>query len=81
MSNVSGGGRPNPRSNITIPQVDTDPVSPTAEQAWVKKTAVAVPISHTIFTLGLTIPGGSTPPAYEFKYRTKEGTTVSVALT
>ena len=63
-----------------IPQYDTDPVSPESEHAWVLRTGVSIPISHSLLFYGLTMPGGG-GFTYEFKYRSKEGTTVSVPLT
>jgi hypothetical protein len=63
-----------------IPQYDTDPASPEAEHAWVLRTGVPVPLSYSLLHYGLTAPGGG-GFTYDFKYRTLEGTTVSVALT
>ena len=71
-----------------IPQLDTDPASPNAEDAWVLKTGGGVSGGGVIqgwIGLGstpiLTVGAGAGAATYEFKYRTQEGTTKKVALT
>jgi hypothetical protein len=72
MSDIKGG-------DFTIPQLNSDPASPAAEDAWVRKTAGTGGGEPIGMLLGLTYPG-SGPTVYEFSYRTKEGTTVRVEL-
>lgn len=68
----------------TIPQLNTDPASPNAEDAWVKRTGSgsSIPDGTPIgLLLALTYTGNSGSSfTYAFAYRTKEGTTVRVAL-
>lgn len=68
-----------------IPQVDTDPASPNAEDAWVLKTQSAgVGGGVIIAPLGLGFlaltPGAGSSSSYKFSYRTKEGSTKRVTL-
>lgn len=71
------------RTKDIIPQRDTDPANPRAEESWVLKTftgggaGAGEPYG---LLLALTKPGDGASTAYRLKYRTKEGTTVSVAL-
>jgi len=57
-----------------IPQYTEDPISPQAEDTWVRKTAL---LSHTLLQIGLTTPTNK----YELRYRTQENVTVGVILT
>lgn len=77
MSQVfsSGGGGSN-----SIQQLESDPASPAAEEVWVLKAGGAGgSLQWSILQWGLMLGGG--PVTYTLKYRTIEGTTVSVALT
>ena len=69
-----------------IPQLDTDPASPNAEDAWVRKTQSAgVGGGVIIAPLGLGFialtPASGVSISYDLSYRTQEGTTKRVALT
>ena len=68
-----------------IKQVSTDPSSPKAETAWVLRTGSggSIPDGTPIgLLLVLTYKDNAgTAFTYEFKYRTKEGTTVVATLT
>lgn len=64
----------------TIPQLSADPSSPAAEDSWVLYTAPTGSGEAMGMLLTLTYPG-SGPTSYNLKYRTNEGTTVSVLLT
>lgn len=71
------------RKKDAIPQLDADPASPKAEDAWVLKTstgggAEGEPIG---LLLALTYSGSADASTYTLSYRTKESTTVRVALT
>jgi hypothetical protein len=67
-----------------IPQFSTDPASPTTECAWVLKSGGGTGGGKIQAFLGLGFPylsintGGVS--TYALKYRTKEGTTISTAL-
>lgn len=63
-----------------IPQYDADPVSPTAEDAWVRRSPVFSSGSPFGFLFLLTATA-ITGYTYAFRYRNKEGSTVGVALT
>jgi len=69
-----------------IPQLDADPASPNAEDAWVLRSGGAVSGGGVIkgwIGLGSTpilSPGSGGASTYALKYRTQEGTTVGVAL-
>lgn len=67
------------RQKDIIRQLTTDPASPKSQDAWVLKSGggdtLGVPYG---LLLSLTQPGS--PITYQFRYRTKEGTTISVAL-
>lgn len=61
-----------------IPQYTSDPASPQSEEAWVLRTIGGGGGTPLGLTLVFTEAGsGST---YKFKYRTREGSTVSVDL-
>lgn len=67
---------------VTIPQLNSDPSSPTAESAWVLRTGSGgagggKPIG---LLLSLTTTGAGGSLAYQFSYRTKDGTTKRVTL-
>lgn len=61
-----------------IPQYSSDPSSPKPEEAWVLRSTGGGGGSPVGLLLAITTPGSGN--SYAFKYRTKEGTTVSVAL-
>lgn len=69
--------------SVSIPQYDADPVSPSAEDAWVRKSTTGggagVGEAYGLL-LTLTQPGAGAGSTYEFSYRTQEGTTVRVEL-
>lgn len=67
---------------VSIPQVNTDPVAPAAESAWVlRTTAGAIPDGTPIgLLLALTYTGNTGSSSYQFSYRTNEGTTIRVAM-
>ena len=69
---TSGGG------TVNIPELTSDPVSPTPQSAWVlnQGTAGGSPIG---LLLSLTYAGQIGP--YSFSYRTLENTTIRVILT
>lgn len=64
------------RSWDNIPQLNADPSSPKPESAWVTFTGVG---GGTPLGLLLTLTDAGTL-GYRLNYRTKEGTTVGVAL-
>ena len=71
--------------NRLIPQFSTDPVAPVAETAWVLRTGSGGAIADGT-PIGLLLCLTYTDNAgvafsYALKYRTKENTTLSVALT
>jgi len=75
---TSGGG-------ITIPEYSTDPVSPNAEDAWVLRSGSGGAIVDGT-PIGLLLcltyqDNAGVAYSYLLKYRTKENTTLSVALT
>ena len=76
MPTGGGGGGGTTTTNVTIPQLNSDPGAPTAESAWVLKTGGAGAGEPIGLLLALTTNG--TPVSYEFRYRTKEGTTVGI---
>lgn len=72
------------RAKDIIPQLDSDPASPKAQEAWVLKevTGGGAGAGEAYgLLLALTQPGAGAGNTYTFKYRTKESTTVTVALT
>lgn len=67
---------------VTIPQLSSDPAAPSAESAWVLKTGSGAagggkPIGLLI---SLTTTGAGGSLAYQFSYRTLEGTTKRVTI-
>lgn len=72
------------RLKDTIPQVNSDPSAPVAEDAWVLKTTSGGSASAGDamgLLLALTYSGGGGATTYQLSYRTKENTTVRVSLT
>jgi len=70
------------RIKDNIKQFSSDPASPKTEDAWILKTSTGgtgggIPYG---LLLVLTQPNVGGTISYEFKYRTKEGTTIAVAL-
>lgn len=71
------------RQKDGILQYDSDPSTPKAQDAWVTKTTsgqgggVGSPYG---LLLSLTMTGTEGVTSYEFRYRTKEGTTVGASL-
>lgn len=65
--------------SASIQQLTSDPVSPTAESAWVLATQVATVGSPMGLLLALT--NSANRFTYQFRYRTIEGTTVGASLT
>ncbi len=70
---------------VSISQVNTDPASPTAEDAWVLKTMTGAASAGKLkATMGLAFPlvtiANVGTPSYQFSYRTSEGTTKRVLL-
>lgn len=66
-----------------IPQLSADPATPKSEEAWVLKTITSGGAGAGEpygLLLALTQPGAGFTTTYALKYRTIEGTTVSVAL-
>lgn len=64
-------------SSVSIPELDSDPISPAAESAWVLKYIEPQnELGHTLLHFGMTF--GS--EKYKLKYKTKSGKTVSVNL-
>lgn len=69
-----------------IPQLSSDPASPTAEKAWVLATlgsgasTEGMPMGLLLsLTYAETAAGGAT--TYQLSYRTKQGTTLRASLT
>lgn len=70
------------RQRDVIPELDSDPSSPQPESSWVLKTTTGGTGAGEAFGfLAYTNPGVGGSTSYSFKYRTLEGTTVSVDLT
>lgn len=70
----------NGNSTITIPQLNADPASPNAEDAWVLRSPIysaGTPLGLLLAITNTSIVGYT----YQHSYRTKEGTTVRVSLT
>ena len=70
-----------------IPQLDADPASPKAEDAWVLKSGggggagggvIIAPLG--LGFVALTPGSGGGASTYQFSFRTQEGTTIRVAL-
>lgn len=71
----------------SIPQLNSDPASPTSQSAWVLKTAGGGGTGGGVYkgTLGLGFPylsksSGGGSATYQLSYRTIEGTTKRVSL-
>jgi hypothetical protein len=67
-------------ATATIPELTSDPVSPTPEEAWVlheAPAAIGSPIGLLLSLTHATSIGGS----YQFSYYTTEGTIKRVTLT
>ena len=70
-------------ATATIPEYNTDPVSPSAEDAWVFRTGsgadgtVGVPRG---LLLALTYSGAASSATYELSYRTAAATTIRTTL-
>ena len=64
----------------SIPEVTTDPVSPTAQQAWVLYTKAAYRPQTSLFPLGMALVQG-TPATWKLSYKTVEGPIKRVTLT
>lgn len=67
------------RTKDIIPELSSDPASPSQQEAWILKTGGLGEGESYGLLLTLTDPG--TPVTYALKYRTKENTTISVDLT
>lgn len=67
-------------SNVVIPELTSDPVSPTSEEAWVLYSGTIPAGTPMGLLLSLTYATPTTG-TYQFSYRTLEGTTKRVALT
>ena len=67
-----------------IPELTTDPASPSAQDAWVLRSGSggAIPDGTPIgLALALTYTGnGGTAYTYQLSYRTNEGTTIRTSL-
>lgn len=72
----------NPSSGGTtgIPEYTSDPVSPSAQDAWVRRSGSAGG-QVTLFIGGFPYTDPGSGYTYEFRYRTTEGTTIGVPLT
>jgi len=77
---VGDSATPTPYSsgNSTIPELTSDPSSPTAGQAWVLATPLAAIGSPIGILLALTY--ATTTFSYQFSYRTTENTTIRTVL-
>lgn len=77
MSNV------NVNTPFSIPELTSDPTSPTAQSAWVLKTAggggAGVGEAYGLL-LSLTQPGSGAGTTYQLSYRTLESTTIRVTM-
>ena len=79
IDNDSGG-----TSTPQIPQYDTDPVSPSPEDVWVRRSGSSTGGGELKYIFGLGMPitsSGTGSFVYELSYRTAEGTTKRVELT
>lgn len=63
-----------------IPQLAADPSNPKPQSAWIRGVIGQTQGSPMGLLLALTYPT-TTSTSYQFRYRTKEGTTVGVTLT
>lgn len=70
------------RETDLIPQVDSDPYDPVAEESWVLRTVSGGTGSGEAYGLLLTLtqPGTGGTSSYQFSYQTIEGTTVRTNL-
>ena len=70
----------NIRSKIL--QYDSDPTSPSAEKAWVRRTVTSDGVvgEPRGLLLALTYTGQAATSTYELSYRTKESTTIRTVL-
>lgn len=71
-------------ASASIPQYDSDPGSPAAQDAWVLRTVGATDGDAGQprgLLLALTYTGEATETAYQFSYRTQQGTTIRTTLT
>ena len=68
----------------TIPQYTSDPVSPTAGQAWILRSGSVSAGGDIMTFIGgfpLVNPGGGGGYTYQFSYYTNEGTIIRNTLT
>jgi len=68
----------------TIPQYDTDPEAPSANDAWILHTTSGtdgVAGEPRGLLLALTYTGEVGGHSYKFKYQTEEDTTIEVSMT
>ena len=63
----------------TIPELESDPMSPVVNEAWVLRETTASSLSHTLLHFGMTSPGNQL--SWVFKYQTESGQIVGVPLT
>lgn len=69
--------------SVSIPEYTSDPVSPSARDAWVLRTGSMSGGGELMYMIGgmpVLSSGTGGGYTYQFKYRTDEGTTVAVAL-
>lgn len=67
--------------STSIPELTSDPVSPTPQSAWVLATTSIVGGGDPIGLLMALTHAGAITYSYQLSYRTLENTTVRVALT
>lgn len=82
---VGNGGEINVTVNggsSAIPELTSDPLSPTAQSAWVLKTGglVSGKMQTSVGPYSLLLGKSSTPVTYQFSYRTLESTTIRTTL-
>lgn len=65
-----------------IPELTSDPIFPTPEEAWVLKTGgiVSGKMQTSVGPYSLLLGKSSTPVTYQFSYRTLESTTIRTTL-
>lgn len=71
------------RIKDVIPEKTSDPVSPRPEDAWVLRSGTSTGGGKINAFMGLGFPyvsAGTASYTYRLKYRTKEGSTISVVL-
>lgn len=66
-------------STAIIQELDSDPVSPSVNEAWVLRVKTVSELSHTLLHFGMTAPGDQL--SWTFKYKTESGQVVGVPLT